>query len=540
MLSYSLLVSLLLVAPSLGQQVGNYTSESHPRLPWQECTRSGCTTRSNGAVALDSNWRWTHITGNYTNCYTGNTWNTSVCTSGAQCASRCALEGANYTQTYGISTSGNALTLKFVTRGENTNVGSRVYLMASESRYQMFNLLNKEFTFDVDVSKLPCGINGALYFVQMDEDGGMSKYSGNKAGAKYGTGYCDSQCPRDIKYINGEANVEGWNPSPNDTNAGTGGYGTCCAEMDIWEANSISTAYTPHPCQTTNDGGQQRCTGQQCGTPIRHDGICDPDGCDFNSYRMGDRTYYGAGKTVDTTKKMTVVTQFITDNNSTTGNLVDIRRVYVQDGRVIPNSKVNFPGLLEPFDSLSQKFCDDAKRAFEDATSFQKQGGLVHMGRSLAKGHVLVLSIWNDHTANMLWLDSSYPVNADPAKPGIARGTCPTDSGDPKQVEADHPDAQVIFSNIKFGDIGSTYSGTPITLPQPPLPPGYNPPSGTSTPPTGTTPSSTPTNPSTTNPAPAATQTKYGQCAGVGYSGPTQCAAGTVCTQINQFYSQCV
>ncbi len=38
----------------------------------------------------------------------------------------------------------------------------------------------------------------------MDEDGGMSKYSTNKAGAKYGTGYCDSQGPRDLKFINGK------------------------------------------------------------------------------------------------------------------------------------------------------------------------------------------------------------------------------------------------------------------------------------------------------------------------------------------------
>jgi hypothetical protein len=32
----------------------------------------------------------------------------------------------------------------------------------------------------------------------------MQKYSTNKAGAKYGTGYCDAQCPRDLKFINGE------------------------------------------------------------------------------------------------------------------------------------------------------------------------------------------------------------------------------------------------------------------------------------------------------------------------------------------------
>lgn len=71
----------------------------------------------------------------------------------------------------------------------------------------MFNVLNQEFTFDVDVSNLPCGLNGALYFSEMDADGGMAKYPANKAGAKYGTGYCDSQCPRDIKFIAGEVSI---------------------------------------------------------------------------------------------------------------------------------------------------------------------------------------------------------------------------------------------------------------------------------------------------------------------------------------------
>lgn len=75
---------------------------------------------------------------------------------------------------------------------------------------------------------------GALYFVQMDEDGGMAKYSTNKAGAKYGTGYCDAQCARDLKFVGGKANIEGWVPSSNDANAGVGPYGGCCAEMDVW------------------------------------------------------------------------------------------------------------------------------------------------------------------------------------------------------------------------------------------------------------------------------------------------------------------
>jgi cellulose 1,4-beta-cellobiosidase len=74
--------------------------------------------------------------------------------------------------------------------------------MADDKNYEMFNPLNQEFTFDVDVSHLPCGLNGALYMVSMPKDGGLSDT--NKAGAAYGTGYCDSQCPRDLKFIGGE------------------------------------------------------------------------------------------------------------------------------------------------------------------------------------------------------------------------------------------------------------------------------------------------------------------------------------------------
>jgi hypothetical protein len=43
------------------------------------------------------------------------------------------------------------------------------------------------------------------------------------------------QCPHDLKWINGKANCKDWKPSDNDPNSGTGHYGTCCAEMDIWD-----------------------------------------------------------------------------------------------------------------------------------------------------------------------------------------------------------------------------------------------------------------------------------------------------------------
>lgn len=97
---------------------------------------------------------------------------TSVCKTGDECAQKCALEGADYSKTYGASTSGNALTLKFLTKHEyGTNIGSRFYLMdgTSSSKYQMFTLMGNEFTFDVDLSTVECGLNAALYFVAMDQ-----------------------------------------------------------------------------------------------------------------------------------------------------------------------------------------------------------------------------------------------------------------------------------------------------------------------------------------------------------------------------------
>lgn len=35
-----------------------------------------------------------------------------------------------------------------------------------------------------------------------------------------------------------------------DINSGHGHYGSCCVELDIWEANSVASAFTLHPCKT--------------------------------------------------------------------------------------------------------------------------------------------------------------------------------------------------------------------------------------------------------------------------------------------------
>jgi cellulose 1,4-beta-cellobiosidase len=455
MFSKSILVALSTIAVVYGQQAGTLTTETHPALTWQQCEAGGTCTTQQGSVVIDANWRWVHDVGGYTNCYTGNTWNDTLCPDDVTCASNCALDGADYEGTYGVSTSGDALTLGFVTDNSNgKNVGSRLYLMASETEYQMFQPLNMEFTFDVDVSQLPCGLNGAVYFSEMSADGGMAAYPGNQAGAKFGTGYCDSQCPRDLKFINGEANVEGWEPNPNNTNAGTGNYGSCCNEMDIWEANSISAAFTPHPCTVS---GQTQCSGEDCAITSRYDGLCDPDGCDFNSYRMGNTTFYGPSMDVDTTQVFSVVTQFVTSDNTTTGTLSQINRFYVQNGNVIPNSYATLPTLTS-YNSISTDFCTAQKLETNNTNSFEEKGGMAAMGSAMSTGMVLVLSIWDDYAAQMLWLDADYPVGSDATAPGVARGTCSDTSGQPSQVESASASATVTYSNIKFGPIGSTFA----------------------------------------------------------------------------------
>lgn len=514
----SVLLFSAFLAAGHAQQVGTQKAETHPSLTWSKCSSGGSCTTMNGKVVIDANWRWVHTVSGYTNCYTGNEWDKTICPDDVTCASACAVDGADYEGTYGVTTSGDRLRLNFVTQSSSKNIGSRLYLLEDDSAYQMFDLLGQEFTFDVDVSNLPCGLNGALYFVTMDADGGMSRFPANKAGAKYGTGYCDSQCPRDLKFIDGKANVEGWEPSASDANAGTGSHGSCCTEMDIWEANSISNAVTPHPCDTPT---QTMCEGDSCGgtySSDRYSGTCDPDGCDFNPYRMGNHSFYGPGKTVDTSSPFTVVTQFITDDGTSSGALSEIKRFYVQNGKVIPQSLSTVNGASG--NSITADFCTAQKSAFGDQDIFSTHGGLEGMGAGLAEGMVLVMSLWDDHASNMLWLDSIYPTTASSTTPGAARGSCDISPGDPDIVESESANAHVIYSNIKVGPLGSTYGSS-----------NSDPGSGSAT--TKTT-TATSTGSSSNGAA------HYAQCGGNGWTGPTACVSPYTCTKQNDYYSQCL
>ena len=123
--------------------------------------------------------------------------------------------------------------------------------------------------------------------------------------------------------------------------------------------------------------------------------------------------------------------------------MTEIRRLYVQNGQVIQNSVSAVEGTDTDYDSITDAFCQDIKEAFGDYDDHTENGGmqvtrgspslvkhrlrvLYHgfaqivqaMGEAMARGMVLVISLWDDHEAHMLWLDSNYPEDADPSEPG--------------------------------------------------------------------------------------------------------------------------
>jgi len=175
--------------------------------------------------------------------------------------------------------------------------------------------------------------------------------------------------------------------------------GSCCNEMDILEANSMATAMTPHPCKGST---------------------CDKNGCGYNPYASGQHSFWGPGDTVDTSKPFTVVTQFAANG----GTLSQITRNYIQNGRQIGGG-----GTISSCGSDSST------------------GGLTGMGQALGSGMVLVMSIWNDPSQQMAWLDSG------------SNGPCASGAGTPSSIQSQYPNTHVVFSNIRWGDIGSTTNG---------------------------------------------------------------------------------
>lgn len=453
----TLLTCTLFYLASCGfaQLAGKVKKNEFPPFPMTEMGKTLQT-----SLVLDSNWRWVHNKGGYTNCY-DQSWNTQFCPDPVTCSLNCQLEGVelkDYKDIYGVTTSGNSATLRYVT---GSNVGSRLYVLDEDKKkYKGFNLVNRELVYDIDMSQVPCGLNSAIYSVEMPLDGGLNDL--NKAGAPYGTGYGDAQSPTDIKYINGFVNI-------NNT-------GAASIEADYFEANREANAFTPHSCKANGKSlrGVQPCLNDiDCGRANnRYKGWCDKDGLDYNSYRLGDKDLYGFGQQfkVNTQKPFRVITQFITQDGTDNSDIVMMKRVYQQDGKTIQG------GFLTSESGKANK----AK--FNEYNHFEELGGFRTMTESYRRGHVLIFSLWDDslsggsapgqpgNTNSMSWLDSVYPPGS--KESGALRGRCdPNEDRSPATLRRTVPNSQYTVSNLEVRAI-TKYDSSPSPVPSPsPKPP---------------------------------------------------------------------
>lgn len=364
---------------------------------------------------------------------------------------RVALDAtSNGTEAF-IAVSGTDNDQLTLTYGGAAVGGPRVYLIEEDgvNKNTMFMLRGKEFTFEVELSTMQCGFNAALYFVGMNE---------NDGGAESGTKYCDAQAVG----------------------------GTFCSEMDLFEANTQAQQYTTHACvdacgSYTEDVPQ--CKGN--GSPST---VCDQSGCGLNPFRYGEGTSYynennnwnwhgfGSGHAIDSNKPFTVVTQFHDTNISRfyvqSGNRVDLPTLYVTP----PTDGSHYGAFESP--AIREDFCVDI---YDRWTGGSATKPLAQMFNNMENGMVLAMSAWYDQETyvngqpvqgetqtGMSWLDGVNYWGEHYTKAGPCTETT-TDAGN----------HYATFSDIRFGDIGTTLAPLPPTPPPAPTPPAPTPPAPT-------------------------------------------------------------
>lgn len=361
-------------------------------------------------LTIDGNWRWVRYATNYSNCFTSS-W---VC--GSQCDS-CVVEGAgsvaDYLSTYGVSVDGKGgVKLRYVT---GSNVGSRLFLL-NQGSYKLFDVRNKSVSFDVDISQVPCGINHAVYFIEIPQP---PKFKSGKSAAEFGLGYGDSQGPSDIKYYH---NGSQWVVN-------TAKVSLSAAEFDLAESNNQALQYTGHVCNKT-------------GISVNNN-KCDKPGADVNYYRLN-----GKSLGIDFSKNFTIVTEF---------HDTYISRYYKQGSLVVYDEPLN--------DTLAKQ---RHIRFGENPYGYNHS----QMMASAARGWALIISLWyidsfcksnvnrdDSSSAEMRWLDSVYG--------GSVRGTCdPSANYSPSYLRSKYPNAYAILSNFKVSPLQGQQS--PSAPPTPP------------------------------------------------------------------------
>ncbi|KAI8607546.1 concanavalin A-like lectin/glucanase domain-containing protein [Chytriomyces sp. MP71] len=174
--------------------------------------------------------------------------------------------------------------------------------------YHPFFLKNRQISFTVDVSNVPCMTDAALYVSSFDPvaklaDPGDFDY---RASPPTG-GYCDAQ----------------------------GFDGSACMEMDIFEGNSAATQVTTHTCSQRTCNSFDACDHAGCGVNSRHMPQIGPD-----------------GTVVSTRLAFKVLTRFELDNGTVGGDLVRIVQTLRQGNRIVQSAVLHDKACVPQFGGI--------------------------------------------------------------------------------------------------------------------------------------------------------------------------------------------
>mmetsp|Transcript_98405 Transcript_98405/g.195128 ORF Transcript_98405/g.195128 Transcript_98405/m.195128 type:complete len:593 (-) Transcript_98405:104-1882(-) len=152
--------------------------------------------------------------------------------------------------------------------------------------FAVFKLIGRKFSYTVDISRVGCACNLAVYLIAQPARG----RNGYPNPGPQGDYYCDAN------------KVQGqW-----------------CPEIDIMEANRHVFAATPHMCDTPNSRG--------------HYSNCDRSGMGQNTRDKPGVYGYGSEFTINTYKPFIVTTEFVTEDGY---HLSGMRTVLSQEDREV-------------------------------------------------------------------------------------------------------------------------------------------------------------------------------------------------------------
>lgn len=203
-------------------------------------------------------------------------------------------------------------------------------------------------------------------FIERDEYP-HGKGLGNKSLSTV-NGFCDIKFPQHVKIVFDEVTLDSWMRNSKEV-VNVMGLSKCCAskverdvskstsaskaERDISKSASASSSYYT-PCNRDSELGKERKECDKMGDGGYDMGLSDKDECDMDECNMDEvdidepdidrQPYHMAEPKTSRGPSIDVMSKFITDTGSDDGSLVEIKRLYMQHGKVIGSQVVTVIG----------------------------------------------------------------------------------------------------------------------------------------------------------------------------------------------------